>query len=98
MKISTNLAFGALCLVLSVIVLGAEAGPSARDRSQRRQVKKTRKELSRALRAKRLLMRRSWFGPVEQANDCSLSGMEEQGMEVQMENRPFALCEKVRKN
>ena len=95
MKFS-SIVFGALCLVSTVMVLGAEAAPK-KPRQEGRHIKRTRKELRQALHAKRLLTRRSWYGAVAGDDDCTTKGMIEQGLELQTESRPFGLCEKVRK-
>lgn len=93
MKISTWIALGTVCLVSSAMIFGANAAPSKH--GGRRQAWKIWKELRQVLRAKNLVTRRSWFGPVEEGSNCSAGTMVEQGLELQTKARPFSLCEEV---
>lgn len=95
MKLSCILV-GTLCLVSFVLILEAEAAPQ-KQQPRGRHIKRTRKELRQALRAKRLLTRRSWYGPIAEDDQCTAQGMLEQGLELQTDSRPFGLCQKVKK-
>ena len=93
---SSSLIWGALCLVSTLMILGTNAAPQ-KQRPRGRHIKRTRKELRQALKEKRLLTRRSWYGPVTEDDQCTSQGMLDQGLELQTENRPFGLCENVSK-
>ena len=86
----SSAAFGILCVVLASSAMISEADSAL-------ELKGELKELLQALRAKRLLARRSWFGPVKREDHCSVSLMAERGLQIQTESSsPFGLCEQVR--